>query len=483
MSARTHRDPGGRGTLVVLGTLAMAALAGVGTAHAQALDPLPRMQLHNSSNRGVAFLPLAQPGASVGAASLVMRPLHTIELDGDPLANTYSGMRPIDVDGNGSFEFVQYNGLRFMQVWDSGGQKLWRVENPVGRTHDMAEGTARDTVAVLDLDGDGKQDVAHCWSVNGQRTLVYRRGLDGAVIRSVPVDGSTNAECHMAAFKVAGAAQPLLLVAHPIWGPGSSTCARNWIGYWARTVAFDVDQRKLWERHTCDAGHHVWPLDEGGDGAAEAFFVGKYLLRPDGSEQCRLDTWPATDHVDSMAIADVDPSLAGLEAVVVGQTGTAMFRATTCQQVWRVATSVIRDPQHVMVAQLDGSAAGPQIVVDERGSVSSPRTFVLNHQGSVLAANTNLVMAMQNANLDGAFGVDEAVGSFGNVIDRFGNLRLARWWYWSLKGTKVVETTSGPYPNNYDRWQAFPLVFDYDRDGKDEIVQWGQSLIVVGKVR
>ena len=101
----------------------------------------------------------------------------------------------------------------------------------------------------------------------------------------------------------------------------------------------------------------------------------------------------------------------------------------------------------------------------------------------MLAANTNLVMSMQNANLDGAAGIDEAVGSFGQVIDRFGNLRLSKWWYWSLKGPGTVETTSGPSPNDSDRWQAFPQVFDYDGDGKDEIVQWGQSLIVVGQVR
>jgi hypothetical protein len=482
MSTRTCRAARARSGLL-LGAALTGALVGAAGAAAQALDPLPRTQLHNNASRGVAYLPLAEAGAPLGAPTLLMRPSLTIEVDGDPLANTYSGLRPIDVDGDGRFEFVQYNGFRFMQVWNAAGQKLWRVENPAGRMHDMADGTSRDTVAVIDLDGDGRQDVAHCWAAGSQRQLVYRRGLDGTVIRAVNLQGSASAECHMAAFKVAGVPAPILLVAHPIWGPGASSCPHNWIGYWARTVAFDLDQQKLWERQTCDAGHHVWPLDEDADGAAEALFVGKYLLRPDGSEQCELDTWPATDHVDSLAVADLDPNLAGFEAVATGQTGTAMFTAATCQQVWRIPTSVIRDPQRVMIARLDDAAATPQIVVDERGSVSSPRTFILNHQGTVLGANTNLVMSMQNANLDGVAGIDEAVGSFGQVIDRFGNLRLSKWWYWNLKGTKTVETTSGPYPNNYDRWQAFPQVFDHDGDGKDEIVQWGQSLIVVGRVR
>ena len=61
-------------------------------------------------------------------------------------------------------------------------------------------------------------------------------------------------------------------------------------------------------------------------------------------------------------------------------------------------------------------------------------------------------------------------------------IRLDRSWYWNLRGNRVRETRRGPYPASYDRWQAFPLVFDYDGDGKDEIVTWGQSLIVVGKV-
>jgi hypothetical protein len=288
-------------------------------------------------------------------------------------------------------------------------------------------------------------------------------------------------ECQIAAFRTS-AGLPLLLVAHPIWGTAASSCPRNFDGYWARTVAFDTSQRKLWERNTCDAGHYAWPLDEDQDGVAEAVFVGKYLLRLDGSLQCKLAGWPASDHVDAMAIADLDPLRPGLEAVAVGQTGTALFEAASCKQLWHIPATVIRDPQHIMVAKLDPSTPSLQIVIDERGSVASPQTFVVSAQGSVLAASSNPVMAMQNANLDGALGQDEAVGSFGQVVDRYGNLRLSKWWYWHLKGNQVVETTAGPYPNNFDRWQAFPLIFDYDKDGKDELVTWGQSLIVIGKI-
>ena len=30
-----------------------------------------------------------------------------------------------------------------------------------------------------------------------------------------------------------------------------------------------LEQRKLWERNTCDAGHYAWPLDENGEGTAQ----------------------------------------------------------------------------------------------------------------------------------------------------------------------------------------------------------------------
>jgi hypothetical protein len=143
---------------------------------------------------------------------------------------------------------------------------------------------------------------------------------------------------------------------------------------------------------------------------------------------------------------------------------------------------VIRNPQNVSLARLDPNLATPQIVIDEKGTQAGSRTFVVNGQGHVVTASANGTMPIQNANLDGATGVDEMVGGFGSVMDILGNTRLTRFWYWWLRGTKVTETKAGPYPTNYDRWQAFPLVLDLDGDGRDEIVTWGQSLIVVGKV-
>ena len=312
-------------------------------------DPLDRAQLHRNANRGVPYLDLAREGADAGDAHLVVRPIKTIELDGDPLQNVYGALRPIDVDGDGTFEFAHFNGTRYLQVWSASGRKLWRVEDPDGYLHDVESGTHRDTAAILDLDGDGRQDIAHCWNQDGRHSLVYRRGLDGEVIRGTaarrPQQGVPDGRVPRGRSRAAAA---------PGRGCGAARgCAHDWVDYWALTEAYDLEQRLLWQRDTCDAGHYAWPVDADADGRAEAIFVGKYLLRPDGKLTCTLAGWPKGDHVDGMTITDLDPGRPGLEAVAVGRSGAAMFDAETCRAIWRIPPSIIGNPQHVAAARLD----------------------------------------------------------------------------------------------------------------------------------
>ena len=65
-------------------------------------------------------------------------------------------------------------------------------------------------------------------------------------------------------------------------------------------------------------------------------------------------------------------------------------------------------------------------------------------------------MPIQNANLDGALGVDELVGSFGQVMDRHAGIRLDRSWYWNLRGNRVRETTPRPLPGELRSLAGLP---------------------------
>lgn len=457
----------------VLSALAVPAWAGV--------DRYDRAQMYHYAQAGTPYLPLSVTGAASSDAAITIVPSVKINLDGDPHSNVLSNVLPIDVDGNGVLEFVQYDGSKVIKLWNQDGTKRWQISNPTGFGHRIEDPVYRDTAAILDLNGDGRQDIAHCWVANNKRTLMLRRGFDGALIKQITLPHNADSDCLVVAVRFAARAQPLLLVPSQVT---DGSCKRNWIGYWAKTMAFDLAGNKVWERNTCDAGHYAYPLDENQDGMAEATFVGRYLLRADGTVQCTLEGWPTWDHADAAIPGDIDPARAGFETVAVGNSGAAMFTARTCKQIWRAPAATVTDPQRAALARLNPAVAALQIAVEERGSVPNSRTVLLDKAGNVVAVqSTSNTMPIQNANIDGKPGSDELIGSFGEVFGRNLVKRAGRDWFWNLRGTKIQEDTSMKSYSNYGRWQAFPLVIDVDRDGRDEIVQWSQTLLVVGKAR
>jgi hypothetical protein len=172
---------------------------------------------------------------------------------------------------------------------------------------------------------------------------------------------------------------------------------------------------------------------------------------------------------------------AGLEAVAIGRSGTRALHLASCTQIWSIPNATIDNPQNMTLAKLDSTASSPTIVIRQQGNVGNGSVFFLNGRGQVLkrvpANVADYGMPMQNASFSGAAASDDIVYHFGKVYDRNGQLRLGTGWFWHLKGTKVREVAAG----HYERWVPFPIVMDVNRDGRDDIVTWSQSLIVVGR--
>jgi hypothetical protein len=438
---------------------------------------MDRVQMYRNGMRGVPYIPLAQLGAAERLSSASMRVAARIELDGNPLVNVQGNVYPIDVDGDGEYEYVHYNGYRTLRVYSASGRKLWQIDNPSGRIHrDMMH---RDTLAVLDANGDGRQDIAHCWAEDGKKRLVIRRGSDGSVIRRTDLAGGTGSECQIAALRVESRPDPILLVAHSN-GSAAACAKQDYIDTWSRTVAFDLNLSRLWDRNTCAAGHYVYPVDANNNGRAEQIMIGHYLYDPQGNRRCAWSSW-GEDHADAVGVADLDPSRPGLEAVAIGRSGTRALHLASCAQIWSIPTTTIANPQNMALAKLDPTTSSPTIVIRGRGSVSNGTVFFVSGRGQVVRrVPTNVAdygMPMQNAHFSGASASDDIVYHFGRVYDRNGRLRLGTGWFWGLKGTKVREVSAG----YYEHWAPFPIVMDVNRDGRDDIVTWSQSLIVVGQ--
>lgn len=451
---------------------------------------LERIQMHSNRLRGVPYRSTLQSGDSTDPARFTLEPVRQIALDGEPAVNVGGNVYPIDIAGDGKFGFVHFNGYRVLRAYGPDGEKLWQVDNPDGRVHRSP--AHRDTMAVFDTDGDGAQEIVHCWSSGDAQLLILRDGASGKVRKSVVVPGQpANSECQLAAFTFEGASRPMVRI---LVGGRASTaagCTWNYADTSSYITAFDVDLDLAWTATTCDAGHYMWPLDEDGDGRAEAVFVGKYLYNGAGLRLCTLPNFGA-DHVDSMVVADLDPDVAGLEAMVVGASNTRLYQARSCTARWSIPTSRVSNAQQVSYARMrDASGPIDSLIVTTKlntGVYGPPIyplvAYALSMRGAIVSQyketydDSFLLVAppIQNANLDGAATSEDRLTSFGQVVDADGVRRLTVDWYWNLQEPTDEKGAGDPAT----KWTRTPFAFDLDNDGRDELVTWGRHKLVVG---
>lgn len=500
-------DPGSTGLAShwrprqVLGMLLVALLGCVasgGELGAQSLSEpgrqageLARIQMYSNRLRGVEYRSTLQTGNTPDPATFTLAPVRQLTLDGDRATNVYGNVYPIDVAGDGAFGFVHFNGYRVIRAYGPNGVKLWQVDNPAGRVHRSP--AHRDTMAVFDTDGDGTQEIVHCWSAGNSQLLVLRDGEHGNVLKSVVVAGQpANSECQLAAFAFEGATQPRVRILVAGKAPASAGCKQNYADVFSYITAYNADLSLAWTATTCDAGHYPRPLDEDGDGLAEAVFIGKYLYNWSGARLCTLPGF-GTDHVDSMVVANLDSSLSGHEVLTVGITGTRLYRAKSCTMRWSIPTSTINNAQQTSFARMrDANGPVTSLIVTTKlntGVYGPPiyplRAYTLSATGTIVSQYSEtyndtfrlVTPPIQNANLDGATSSEDRLVSFGQVVDPAGVRRLTVDWYWNLQTlTPAEQAVTDPAT----KWTRTPFAFDLDNDGRDELVVWGRHKLIVG---
>ena len=202
--------------------------------------PRVRVQLHSHALRGLPYVPLASTALRSATrrsdAAVQDHRGSTVTRDQRPQQRLPDRCRRRRQDGAAAAQ------RRAPDPGAAAGRHaVVADDNPRGRVH--RSNVHRDTAAVFDADGDGRQEVAHCWTnARGRSELVLRDGSTGQDQRAIELDGLGDA-CQIAGIHFAGEARPRLFVAHS--ARSSDGCWRTYTEYFSRTVVFDALLRKL----------------------------------------------------------------------------------------------------------------------------------------------------------------------------------------------------------------------------------------------
>ncbi|MDF1586039.1 hypothetical protein [Marinimicrococcus flavescens] len=440
------------------------------------------------SRLALLLLPLLLLAFPVPAAPLVMQPALVIPLDGDGTLNARGEVLPLDVDGDGVLEYAHWNGRRLLRVFRQDGTKLWERANPAGYRHDRW--TYIDHYAAWDIDGDGRDELLHCWERDGSLWLQVSDGRDGRVKREARLPSPLWEACHVALFFLerpgSAAGVPTLLVPLRAVDAGFQRLPGETddVEYLSAVRAYDAGLSQLWQARTPEAGHWFHGVDADGDGRVEAVFAGRHRLAADGGLTCTLEGWPATDHVDSAQVADILPARPGLEMAAVGASGAALFDAGDCRRIWSLDAGRVPDPQHVVAGAFDPGSPGLELVIGRGGAGSGlPRIYDFVRADGTIVRSLEVeplgitMHPLMNCRPD-AIAPDKICLGEGWVMDWAGTVLLRPDWYRPLQELDAAERSL----HRFDQWSPFAVTGDLLGDAREEMIVWGRHVLVVGRL-
>jgi len=359
-------------------------------------------------------------------------------------------VRPLDIDGDGTYELGFTDGEAYAGVFRQDGTRVWERIGP--------------------KDAKGHRDPWHLWICpagdfvgDAGEELVAFSAAEGGSIEVL--DGRTGEVLHTAPhglkrFDARAVVADLGGDRPAIVAGGGDNCDA--------VVAFDGQLNVLWRDKTPGSGHHIYPaqLD---DDPADELLIGKYAYDHDGTRLWTLPKWKR-DHIDSQVVGDLLPERPGVEMVVTGISGFQLWQITPEPKLlWKADKSIAIDPQGVLVGDFEPSREGLEILMANKGWTMP--TYLLTMQGEVIRKLADDgPRPTQPVDLHGTASDLRVLFAGGGMFRTDGTVVRERHWFAEMPEgeDKVV-----------DHWCFYPLGFDLVGDGREELLVWGKPGLMV----
>lgn len=374
-----------------------------------------------------------------------------------------------DIDGDGRAEYVVTQGTRVLAAFDDDGTLLWKkVRREYGQVRVHVE--CEMPTLVYDIDGDGRAEVIARWYLEDTRDAVpfvmILDGRTGEIKRhaALPINlwpESVNSMAHSGNIVIGHIEHdrpPHLVVGGMCWGLAI-------LDHELRIRFCDPQYGRVHDRMTgFGSGHTPVLFDVDGDGVNE-IFLGRITCRADGSVLWQIDPEQFSpsqiDHVDSLAVADLDGD--GRLEMAVGNEAS-VFDALT-GELLRQHPDLVTHGQQLRLAKVRDDVPGPQILV---GNSHGRQVVVFSATGEVIGDMPYTGMLRPLVWLGN--GLQQI--SLGTVVrDGHGN-EIAR-----LPLAEAVGESPGR-KHDPDTW-GHTMACDVDGDGLEEVIWVNKAHLAV----
>jgi len=306
------------------------------------------------------------------------------------------GLIAADLDNDGDREII-LTYINYIAAYELDGTQMWKRTDDIsiatigsGLESDGYPGRHAPGVQVANHDG-GTPEVFYLMR-NGKLRILNARTGTVLHTKNLPTANSDMGKwtcCVVANFEGSGDMEMLLATADKIESLNYRRLRKIAAYRISDLINSGPATRRLWKNDDFVCQSHNQPLcvDLNNDGKDEV--IGACLLDSHGKEKYRAIDNTILPHVDSIAIADIDPDLSNMEVCVAVEarpkprgTGPSEILFNHAGEIWRYTAKTSTDGDKVVAGDFDTTRAGLELFF--RGN-SSDDMFVLDKDGNKIA--------------------------------------------------------------------------------------------------